>query len=433
MQIAPKLLKRASTLDSDNKYHKHIPYTCYEPSKGLSHPVITIATIIKWPRDEIERFIRFNRLLHAKTQGYRFCELNEPADLGRHLVWSRVPFTLSLLPCTDYVIYMDSDAIVYDPSYSFDPWIELMQAEQIDLLLSEDRDTKIPIDLGVFIVRHSDWTYSMLRSIYNICACEKSKIQESQGEVDIIHAWLRAYMDDSEFNAEKHVKIVDSEGWNMHWEDTNTTSPENFVVHYARCCPDDIEFKHKYPYIVHNYAMSISHEDIKIEKHEILFAKNYCKPIVWKQLTHRGDITNKVFESSLLDFDLSEGGELDRVEINSQNCLDLDKNNQVCALTKNVRNTNDTIYRTRTTSDKIVENQQQNANNNSNENSNSGNIMQENKNENQVAQQPGQSNGNTQSPEEQFQIGNNGDQQNKQQSQNMQISSVISLVVKLVL
>eukprot|EP01025_Chloroclados_australasicus_P030808 TRINITY_DN309_c0_g2_i1.p1 TRINITY_DN309_c0_g2~~TRINITY_DN309_c0_g2_i1.p1 ORF type:complete len:388 (-),score=26.17 TRINITY_DN309_c0_g2_i1:1578-2741(-) len=340
--FVPGRLNRTNHQDSPIQLQQQVPYTCFEPVDGLSDPVITVLSIIRWPRVEVERFVRINRLIHAKAQGYRFCELNEPADKGRILRSSRIPFVLSILPCTDYVVYMDSDAIVYDPTYHFGPWINYMEEENIDLLLSTDYQNGPPINFGVFIARRADWTYKMLRSLHNTCACDWHTIDE----VSIIHAWLQRTMNDGEFNSEKHVKIASSEGWNTHWNTTNTTTDDNFVVHYQGCCPEEAQYRHKFMNMMQSYITS-PYADVKFSKKDYLTGKGFCIPIVWKQLMHLGDVTGKAYESSLLDYDLTEKGELKRVELNSLNCVDLGNDDKKCSLLADLDNTNHTIYYTR--------------------------------------------------------------------------------------
>ena len=67
--------------------------------------------------------------------------------------WSKLPLMLSLLPCSDYVIHVDGDAILANHTLNFGPWLAHMQAKNIDMLLSSDCISESPINFGMFAVR----------------------------------------------------------------------------------------------------------------------------------------------------------------------------------------------------------------------------------------------------------------------------------------
>eukprot|EP01025_Chloroclados_australasicus_P031235 TRINITY_DN3159_c0_g1_i1.p4 TRINITY_DN3159_c0_g1~~TRINITY_DN3159_c0_g1_i1.p4 ORF type:complete len:146 (-),score=4.41 TRINITY_DN3159_c0_g1_i1:1605-2042(-) len=71
--------KKLAFSNSTNDKEQRISYTCYEPVEGLSKPIITIFGAMSWPSEEIEDFIRRNRL------GYAIRQKPGPFDDGRLL------------------------------------------------------------------------------------------------------------------------------------------------------------------------------------------------------------------------------------------------------------------------------------------------------------------------------------------------------------
>eukprot|EP00898_Chlorokybus_atmophyticus_P002501 jgi/Chlat1/3251/Chrsp22S03514 len=125
--------------------------------------------------------LRRNRLFYAARHGYRYCELNATPDPLRPLAWGKVPALLMLLPrVTDgWVLFMDADAIITNHDVKLEKFLNLPGYSSVgkDLILTSDFDNPVfsvspvtaaaSINTGVFLIRNSKWSLSMLRSLYN--------------------------------------------------------------------------------------------------------------------------------------------------------------------------------------------------------------------------------------------------------------------------
>lgn len=205
-----------------------VPYSCWEPANGLSSPVLTILTVIVGLEEVDLQFIHQNRAAYALKHGYRFCEIYVKADPERRVVFTRIPIALALLPCTDFLIHLDADAVIVNPEYSLLPWMSHMVSKQLDVLLSNvfDDGKWGPINFGVFMLRPSPWVYQFFQSLYNYCPCDKGRICEQMLLVDFIS---QCPSDD----CLEHVGAVKATGWNSPGSRLGEFSKDDLVVHFA--------------------------------------------------------------------------------------------------------------------------------------------------------------------------------------------------------
>eukprot|EP01025_Chloroclados_australasicus_P031237 TRINITY_DN3159_c0_g1_i12.p1 TRINITY_DN3159_c0_g1~~TRINITY_DN3159_c0_g1_i12.p1 ORF type:complete len:381 (-),score=5.82 TRINITY_DN3159_c0_g1_i12:1065-2207(-) len=323
--------KKLAFSNSTNDKEQRISYTCYEPVEGLSKPIITIFGAMSWPSEEIEDFIRRNRLGYAKHQKLRYCELLGQADFGRTMNWQRDVFILAILPCTDYALYMDTDAIFFNKDYTLYPWVNYMDKENLDLLMTEDYYPGTPMNSGVFITRNSKWSYNYFRSFYNICACDKIRLGEWPFDQGPQYDLYMQNKNDHVYNAGQHIQLSKSQGLNEKWDHRRPLGNNHFIVHFVVCCPNhatgnvhDHSFPFKYEFIkeIYEYVMPNSTDSkINIDQ-EFTQHVNQCLPLIWKELTSKKDFSKETWGSSLIDFDLDRQGNIERVEAKGIQCIE---------------------------------------------------------------------------------------------------------------
>eukprot|EP01025_Chloroclados_australasicus_P031247 TRINITY_DN3159_c0_g4_i3.p1 TRINITY_DN3159_c0_g4~~TRINITY_DN3159_c0_g4_i3.p1 ORF type:complete len:365 (+),score=9.03 TRINITY_DN3159_c0_g4_i3:126-1220(+) len=320
--------------NSTNDQEQKISYTCYEPVEGLSKPVITIFNAMSWPDKNVEDFIRRNRLGYAKHQKLRYCELLGQADFGRTMNWQRDVFILAILPCSDFTLYMDTDAVFYNKDFTLFPWINYMEKENLDLLMTEDYNDLVPMNSGVFITRNSKWSYNYFRSFYNICACDKKRMTTWPFEQGVQYDLYMQHKNDHQFNAGKHAQLTKYIGLNEIWDRRRPLGNNHFIVHFVLCCANfatgawsDGTFEHKYKNIVniYNYAMPNSTDSSMDIDKEFTKHVDQCLPLTWKEFNSEKDFAVETWRSSLVDFDLDKEGNLEKVEVKGIQCVESGK------------------------------------------------------------------------------------------------------------
>lgn len=139
------------------------------PVPAVEQPTfrIGVATVCEYPESHklfgIDKVSKGNRDQYVGKHGYVsvFKTVNEDAP-GRHPVWSALALPLRLLETDafDYVMWMDCDALFIDQDRKIEEIIRMQPRK--DLYISEDGRG---LSGGNWIVRNSQWSKSLLRSV----------------------------------------------------------------------------------------------------------------------------------------------------------------------------------------------------------------------------------------------------------------------------
>eukprot|EP01025_Chloroclados_australasicus_P002569 TRINITY_DN1058_c0_g2_i1.p2 TRINITY_DN1058_c0_g2~~TRINITY_DN1058_c0_g2_i1.p2 ORF type:complete len:384 (+),score=16.73 TRINITY_DN1058_c0_g2_i1:3807-4958(+) len=327
----------------NSDYQQLVTYTCYEP-KQLSSPSLTIITQNKWIFEYVEDFIRTNRLRYIKRHGYRYCELQGRVDQSRHIIWSRVPFILATLPCTEFLIHMDGDDIFFNEEFSLKPWMDFMVKEDVSMLMSEDYIESSPVNFGVFMVRNKSWVYEMFREAYNVCACDHARLWPWPREQGVVYDLLAKYDSERNTTIGSNYRIISSSGWNQWWKIPGRGwnhiefNNDNFVVHFAGCCLDEENhvrnktFVFKYRQMIRFHDTAFPDKPPVNMEDDFRITSDACKPMMWSKITDKKNYLGLSMESSLLDYDLGADGSLEKVLVHSQVCPKKGQSTAVCQL-----------------------------------------------------------------------------------------------------
>eukprot|EP01023_Acetabularia_acetabulum_P054601 TRINITY_DN6184_c1_g1_i11.p1 TRINITY_DN6184_c1_g1~~TRINITY_DN6184_c1_g1_i11.p1 ORF type:complete len:396 (+),score=19.36 TRINITY_DN6184_c1_g1_i11:80-1267(+) len=305
--------------------HQLRQYTCYEPVQGLSTPVVTIVTTVGGGYEsQILDAVQNNRISYAMANRYRYCEMSEKADVRRDWSYQRFPISLAVLPCTDFLVYMDADALFVNPSYDFSPYYQQMDDLDIDILLSKDYFPNSPVQFGVYMVRNVDWIYNMFEEVYNLCTCDWDRMTNWPREQGMIFDYIQyKQWVDAEFKQNNRTRIISFEGWNTQ---ANQISPKlstkRFIQHYAGCCYNttinDFEYEKRWNITLDNIQEFEFHKYV-FPKSEIMVRQNFCHNIYSKELIsvnqYRDEGSYKFADQSVLNLMMSDEGQFESVEI----------------------------------------------------------------------------------------------------------------------
>eukprot|EP01025_Chloroclados_australasicus_P009326 TRINITY_DN13582_c0_g2_i4.p1 TRINITY_DN13582_c0_g2~~TRINITY_DN13582_c0_g2_i4.p1 ORF type:complete len:382 (-),score=8.60 TRINITY_DN13582_c0_g2_i4:329-1474(-) len=265
-------------------------YTCYEATTGVKEPVLTIIGTNGGNIDQdVLTFIQNNRVSYAIANGHRYCELTYQADENRAWSWQRFPLALAVLPCSDYVVFVDGDAVIVNNNYSFQPWIQQMEESNVDVLLAKDYVKESPVQFGVFMVKNTPWVYTHFEELYNICVCDWNRMQDWPREQGLIfdYSIFRTYREGPEAN---RTKIVPPDGWNSQANGRlPSMNKDQFVLHYAGCCYDrenkKWDFQSRWKKMIENYVEYHGNATGPIGRQNVHRLVNMCVPIYYKKMT----------------------------------------------------------------------------------------------------------------------------------------------------
>ena len=85
---------------------------------------------------------------------------------GRSATWYKPKFIAEVFEThnPDYVLFLDADAIVSDPTRRIEEFIE----DGFNIICTEDYGPSV-INAGVFLLKNSDWTKMILKKWWNVC------------------------------------------------------------------------------------------------------------------------------------------------------------------------------------------------------------------------------------------------------------------------
>jgi hypothetical protein len=113
-----------------------------------------------------------NHRQYADRHGYSFID-SVPIAEDRPCCWAKLPAICDAFEDHDWVIWLDSDVLIFDLERPLDSFIDTdqhlvvqKQGKWWNLVGVEDGDTASPINSGVFLIRACDWSLQFLKASY---------------------------------------------------------------------------------------------------------------------------------------------------------------------------------------------------------------------------------------------------------------------------
>lgn len=113
--------------------------------------------------DHIGKYSHLNKMVYALKHGYMACLHTEFMDENRLGYWYKVIAVKKHLPYFDWILYLDSDALIMND----DIRIETLIDEQYDVIATTDGGP-VPILSGQFLIKNSEWSKQFLQDWYDI-------------------------------------------------------------------------------------------------------------------------------------------------------------------------------------------------------------------------------------------------------------------------
>jgi hypothetical protein len=146
--------------------------------KGKGLAVITFNDIpainYTFKYNRLGRMALKNRRLYCERHGYRFID-DVPVARDRPSCWAKIPAILKAFETNPWVLWADSDALVFDHSRPVDQLCDpefdmVVQSHEnfyrhLGIPLAQGLD-RMPINTGVFLMRASAWSYEFLQRAY---------------------------------------------------------------------------------------------------------------------------------------------------------------------------------------------------------------------------------------------------------------------------
>jgi hypothetical protein len=140
----------------------HPQFIC-RVNRQVSHRIAVCSLTIGETYKEATRYATRSKEIYCAKHGYPFFDEEDLVDHSRAFSWSKIPLILRHLPDFDYIVWIDGDAQIMDPSIRLE--------DRIDYL-SEGRDITIARDhvcpnMGVILIKNTEWSRKFLNLIYD--------------------------------------------------------------------------------------------------------------------------------------------------------------------------------------------------------------------------------------------------------------------------
>lgn len=151
--------------------------------------------------------------------------------------WSKAQILLNHISNHDYVIWMDSDTLVVDPSKTFE---DIIKESSKDILACSDIGGNSKLNSGVVIFKSSDYSKNILNNWHNFEG-DKSDLYASGGDQEILVDTISN--SDPDFN---NVEIFPMDKFNT---DPRFATEDSFILHFMA-----------YPHVFKKFFMSYWHK-----------------------------------------------------------------------------------------------------------------------------------------------------------------------------
>ena len=118
-----------------------------------------------------------NRFSFANHHGYDVINCNHLIDPTRPVAWSKFLALLHYLRSYDYMMYIDMDAVLMQPSITIESLIYATEkSAKADLILQADWNRP---NTGIFLAKNTNWTQDFIQLAWN----QKQLVRKQKGTV----------------------------------------------------------------------------------------------------------------------------------------------------------------------------------------------------------------------------------------------------------
>lgn len=196
-------------------------YQCYGPAEPTE---AVILSIYEGLQPHQVGAIRNNRAAYAEKHKYRYCEFNTRPDPTRGASWNKVAAALLVMHCSQYVMALDSDALIVNYETSIGQMFQ-EYGPQKDILFSKDYGGNSIVNAGSILIKRSKWSVWFLQHLYN-----EHRVWQQGGQMGQEQGAINQFADDHSGPFSQHAGIVPYEAFNNH---RLRYEPGTFVAHHA--------------------------------------------------------------------------------------------------------------------------------------------------------------------------------------------------------
>lgn len=129
-----------------------------------------------WDEDIMKKVLH-NRYSYASHHGYDVINCNDLIDRTRPVAWSKFLALLHYLLFYDYMMYIDMDVVIMQPSITIESLIFATEkSADADLILQADWNG---LNTGIFLAKNTTWTRDFLQLAWN----QKQLVRKKAGAV----------------------------------------------------------------------------------------------------------------------------------------------------------------------------------------------------------------------------------------------------------
>lgn len=130
----------------------------------------------------------YNRHSYARHHGYDVVNVNHLIDHTRPVAWSKFLGILHYLHQYDYLMYIDMDAVIMQPSITIQSLIYATeQSASADLIMQSDWNGP---NTGIFLAKNTTWTRDFLQLAWN----QKQLLKKKKGTLLWSVMWWNRYI-----------------------------------------------------------------------------------------------------------------------------------------------------------------------------------------------------------------------------------------------
>jgi hypothetical protein len=133
-----------------------------QPQKKFKVGIIVLfgkGAVGEWGDDIMKQVLR-NRQEYANMHGYEVINANSVIDPTRPVAWSKLLAIKHNLDKFDYIMYIDMDAVIMEPSITVENLIYASeQGEQADIIMQTDWNGP---NTGIWLAKNTEWTKDFL-------------------------------------------------------------------------------------------------------------------------------------------------------------------------------------------------------------------------------------------------------------------------------
>lgn len=130
--------------------------------------------------DEMESLVEHNKRRYCSKHGFDYIVFDSSLDRTRHTYWSKIKAVQKVLGGYDWVIWHDTDAVVWNDQVDLRP---LMACQQTDFIIQDDRNG---LNAGIFLIRNCEWSARFLTTVYDQTHLLNHPCPEQQAIADLI-------------------------------------------------------------------------------------------------------------------------------------------------------------------------------------------------------------------------------------------------------